>query len=104
MRFITSYPPGWEHCHVDETASTMLALQHPPYANATAPFLLLTANYQTAGRGQRGTHWEAARGENLLFGIRLHPHTVRPSRQFCFLRCRRWLWQRRWRRLWAAFA
>lgn len=82
MRFITSYPPEWEHCHVDETASTMLDLQQPPYANATAPFLLLTADYQTAGRGQRGTHWEAARGENLLFGIRLHPHAVRPSRQF----------------------
>ena len=60
----------------------MLDLQQPPYANATAPFLLLTADYQTAGRGQRGTHWEAARGENLLFGIRLHPHAVRPSRQF----------------------
>lgn len=82
MRFITSYPPGWEHRHVEETASTMLDLQQPPYADATAPFLLLTADYQTAGRGQRGTHWEAARGENLLFGIRLHPHAVRPGRQF----------------------
>ena len=60
----------------------MLDLQQPPYADTTAPFLLLTADYQTAGRGQRGTHWEAARGENLLFGIRFRPNAIRPSRQF----------------------
>ena len=82
MQSINSYPPLWEHRHVEETASTMLDLRQPPYTASNAPFLLLTAEYQTAGRGQRGTHWEADRGTNLLFGIRFHPTFLQADRQF----------------------
>lgn len=32
-------------------------------------FLLVTADEQTEGRGQRGTTWESTRGENLTFNI-----------------------------------
>ena len=32
-------------------------------------FLLVTADEQTAGRGQRGTVWESAAGENLTFSV-----------------------------------
>ena len=32
-------------------------------------FLLVTAGEQTAGRGQRGTVWESAAGENLTFSV-----------------------------------
>lgn len=32
-------------------------------------FLLVTADEQTAGRGQRGTHWESSKGLNLTFNI-----------------------------------
>jgi BirA family biotin operon repressor/biotin-[acetyl-CoA-carboxylase] ligase len=35
--------------------------------------LLVWSDYQTAGRGQRGSHWEAAPGLNLTFSIALFP-------------------------------
>lgn len=34
---------------------------------------LVSADYQTAGRGQTGNSWEAAPGQNLLFSILVHP-------------------------------
>jgi BirA family transcriptional regulator, biotin operon repressor / biotin---[acetyl-CoA-carboxylase] ligase len=35
--------------------------------------LVLFAEHQTAGRGQRGNRWESAAGKGLLFSILLHP-------------------------------
>lgn len=32
-------------------------------------FLIITADEQTAGRGQRGTTWESTKGENLTFNV-----------------------------------
>lgn len=77
-----SLPEGWHHVHLGETDSTMLDLRREPLADHAAPFVLVTTDYQTAGRGQRGTHWEATRGENLLFGIGCHPTFLRADRQF----------------------
>jgi BirA family biotin operon repressor/biotin-[acetyl-CoA-carboxylase] ligase len=37
---------------------------------------------QTAGIGQRGNHWESARGENLTFSLVLHPTFLPADRQF----------------------
>lgn len=37
---------------------------------------------QTAGRGQRGNHWEAEPGCNLTFSIFLRPTAISPARQF----------------------
>lgn len=75
-------PSGWSHTHFPETDSTMLLLRRPPFNAADGGFVLVTADYQTAGRGQRGTSWEADAGENLLFGIRCHPTFLRPDHQF----------------------
>ena len=33
----------------------------------------VTAEFQTAGKGQRGNTWEAERGTNLLFSFVLYP-------------------------------
>ncbi len=41
------------------------------------------ADFQTAGRGQRGNKWESAESENLTFTILLRPEFLHPSRQFC---------------------
>ena len=41
------------------------------------------ADFQTAGRGQRGNKWESAESENLTFTILLRPEFLSPSRQFC---------------------
>lgn len=72
----------WYVLHLPETDSTMLRLREPDLSEREEEFVLLTAGYQTAGRGQRGTHWEAAAGQNLLFGIRLRPEAIPPVRQF----------------------
>lgn len=54
-------------------------------AGSSAPIEELTtvcAEYQTAGKGQRGNSWEAARGENLLFSFVLYPTFMEAQRQF----------------------
>lgn len=40
------------------------------------------ADFQTAGRGQRGNKWESGRGENLTFSILLRPEFLHAPRQF----------------------
>lgn len=80
--FKLNLPPNWQHVHLNETDSTMLQLRKPIYANAEKEFVLLTTDYQTAGRGQRGSSWEATLGKNLLFGFLFHPAQVSASRQF----------------------
>lgn len=64
-------PPNWTHRHYDSVASTMLCCD----TNALHPgeFLLITADEQTAGRGQRGTKWESTKGQNLTFNIGWRP-------------------------------
>lgn len=44
--------------------------------------LLVTADKQTAGRGQRGNVWNAMAGENILASIVLRPFYVDVRRQF----------------------
>lgn len=73
---------AWEHRHLAETDSTMLALTRPGIDSMNCEFLLLTTDYQTAGRGQRGTHWESEPAANLLFGIRCCPVFLRADHQF----------------------
>ena len=40
------------------------------------------ADFQTAGRGQRGNKWESAESENLTFSILLRPEFLHPANQF----------------------
>lgn len=73
----------WRHIGLSSTDSTMLQLRRPEVvACHDLRFLLLTTEFQTAGRGQRGTSWEAAAGRNLLFGIRCRPHFLPAAGQF----------------------
>ena len=60
-------PPNWHHLHYDSVASTMLCCN--PEAVEPGEFVLITADEQTAGRGQRGTSWESDKGLNLTFNI-----------------------------------
>ena len=41
-----------------------------------------SADFQTAGRGQRGNSWTSGAGENLLFSILFHPCEIPASGQF----------------------
>ena len=65
--------------HIETTDSTNTIARHLAQ-HETLP-LLVTTDYQTAGRGQRGNAWESAPGSNLLFTIALCPH-LHATRQF----------------------
>lgn len=52
------------------------------YADCAEEFVLLTADHQSAGRGQRGTSWEAEAGANLLFSFSFRPEGIPAARQF----------------------
>jgi BirA family transcriptional regulator, biotin operon repressor / biotin---[acetyl-CoA-carboxylase] ligase len=43
---------------------------------------LIRADFQTAGRGQRGNFWESDPGKNLTFSIVFYPEFVPPEEQF----------------------
>src|SRR5213595_53575 len=57
---------------LEQTSSTNDAILQVPTANSDAG-LVLFAEHQTAGRGQRGNRWEAAAGKGLWFSILLRP-------------------------------
>ena len=73
---------SWFRTDLKETASTMLDLLRPELQSRKEEFVLVTADFQTAGRGQRGTVWEAERGKNLPFGFSLRPVFLRAGEQF----------------------
>lgn len=75
-------PDDWYQLHLESTDSTMLQLRKPELLAHEKEFVLVTTDYQTAGRGQKGTSWEADAGANLLFGLTFHPSSVPASRQF----------------------
>ena len=57
---------------LEQTASTNDAILQVATANSNAG-LVLFAEHQTAGRGQRGNRWESAAGKGLWFSILLQP-------------------------------
>lgn len=69
---------------LEETTSTNSVLRqlcdNPD--EAIKPFTVVSAEYQTAGKGQRGNSWEAESGCNLLFSFVLYPSTLEAHRQF----------------------
>ena len=78
--------PEIHRIHLSETDSTnhrakSLLLQQEALG-AQKEILLVTTDYQTAGRGQRGNSWEAERGKNLLFSLAFYPMHIPASQQF----------------------
>ncbi len=45
-------------------------------------FTVFAAKFQTGGRGQKGTKWESAPGENLTFSTILKPKNIKAQDQF----------------------
>jgi len=43
---------------------------------------VVSTDFQTAGKGQRGNSWESDAGKNLLFSLALYPHKVPIEQQF----------------------
>lgn len=68
--------------HLEETDSTNnYVRQFPTPAQEQA--ILVSTEFQTAGRGQKGNSWESEPGANLLFSILVHPSFIPASHQFC---------------------
>jgi BirA family transcriptional regulator, biotin operon repressor / biotin---[acetyl-CoA-carboxylase] ligase len=63
---------GREIIVLEQTASTNDAILQITNANSKEG-LVLFAEHQTAGRGQRGNRWESAAGKGLWFSILLRP-------------------------------
>jgi BirA family transcriptional regulator, biotin operon repressor / biotin---[acetyl-CoA-carboxylase] ligase len=72
--------------------SKLLIIQHLPSTNSYAASLLkenglsegtvISANYQSAGRGHAGNKWESEENKNLLISIILFPSMINPADQF----------------------
>ncbi len=71
--------PDILHIHLQETESTNTYARKQPQQSG---ILLITTDYQTAGRGQRGNTWESERNRNLLFSLVLYPHKLPAIQQF----------------------
>lgn len=69
---------------LDETDSTnrYLAQLCNQLQESVAELTTVTAEFQTAGKGQRGNTWEAEEGKNLLFSFVLYPVFLEARRQF----------------------
>ena len=65
--------------HLVETTSTNSYARELPMDGEA---MLITAEHQTAGRGQRGNTWESAAGQNLLFSLIVKPEKIPASQQF----------------------
>ncbi len=46
---------------------------------------VVSAEHQTAGRGQGGNSWESERGKNLLFSVKVKPTSVKATEQYILL-------------------
>ncbi len=68
----------WEIIHISETDSTNRWLRE----NGDERDMVVTTDYQTAGKGQGTNSWESERGKNLLFSILYHPQQIPANRQF----------------------
>jgi BirA family transcriptional regulator, biotin operon repressor / biotin---[acetyl-CoA-carboxylase] ligase len=64
-------------CHSTNTLATELSQKAE-----TPEGTLIITNHQMAGRGQRGSSWEAAPGENLTFSLILKPAFLQAQNQF----------------------
>lgn len=67
---------------VERTNSTSSYLRDLLRKEVPVAFTTILADYQTAGRGQRGNSWESEEGRNLLFSFILFPDFLEARRQF----------------------
>lgn len=72
----------FELIRVMETDSTNNLIRMYDHALCEKEFIVVSTDYQTQGRGQRGNHWESERGKNLLFSISCQPTFLLPHQQF----------------------
>ena len=67
--------------HFDSVGSTNDVARDVKYRDGD----IVWADFQTAGRGQRGHTWESHAGENLTFSVVLEPDFLPVAEQFMLL-------------------
>lgn len=67
---------------VDEIDSTNNYMKSLLLKQKVKEGTIISANFQTGGRGQRGNGWMSENGKNLLFSIVLYPDAVKANEQF----------------------
>ena len=68
--------------HLPEVDSTSKTLQTISENEELPSGSIVLADFQTAGRGQRGNSWESEAGKNLLFSVFLRPTDVPANMPF----------------------
>lgn len=74
----------FQEIHLEETDSTSdYLVRLCDEQNDQLPnFTTVTADFQTAGKGQKGNRWEAEKGKNLLFSFVVYPGFMPVKEQF----------------------
>lgn len=68
---------NWKRIALVETDSTNIYINKVEETD-----VVVTTEFQTAGRGQGTNSWESEPGKNLLFSLKVSPTWMRPQRQF----------------------
>lgn len=76
----SDFPPHWHHRHYVTLSTTMEQLDLATLDEGEVQ--LVTADTQTAGRGQRGTTWESQHALNLTFSFAFCPQGLEVGQQF----------------------
>jgi BirA family biotin operon repressor/biotin-[acetyl-CoA-carboxylase] ligase len=71
-----------EIIHIKETDSTNNYLKQLASEQKPDEGFAVWADFQSAGKGQRGNSWESVTGKNLLFSTILYPGMVKAGEQF----------------------
>lgn len=66
----------------DSIGSTNTYLRELNGGDSAYDYEVAVADFQTAGRGQKGNTWESEQGKNLLFSILAHPKGIKVQEQF----------------------
>lgn len=66
----------------DSIGSTNTYLRELDGGDPSYDYEVAVADFQTAGRGQKGNTWESEQGKNLLFSILGHPSNIKVREQF----------------------
>ena len=66
----------------DSIGSTNTYLRELGGGDPAYDYEVAVADFQTAGRGQKGNAWESEQGKNLLFSILAHPKNIKVREQF----------------------
>jgi BirA family transcriptional regulator, biotin operon repressor / biotin---[acetyl-CoA-carboxylase] ligase len=73
---------GSQLIEIDEVDSTNIHAQDLLKNQKVLEGAIITANFQTKGRGQMGTSWYSEKGQNLLFSLILTPKALPLEMQF----------------------